>query len=206
MRLLVADDDRVWRRALEIALGDAGYDVAICSNGTEAWKALQVPDAPALAILDWQMPGLTGIDICRRLREAPRAISPYVILLTSLNLTDDVVAGLRAGADDYICKPFAREELHARVQVGTRTIALQRALDARVRELEAALANIKRLQGLLPICSYCKRIRHDGQYWQQVDTYISEPSEVSLSHGICPSCYDQVVEPELCAHANRMSA
>ena len=150
MRVLIADDDRVWCRAIETALAGAGRDVVVCSNGVEAWKELQAPDAPALVILDCQMPGMTGIEVCRSLREVPKVVSPYVILLTARDVTDNVVAGLRAGADDYIRKPFALGELLARVQVGERTMELQQALDARARELEAALGNVRRLEGLLP--------------------------------------------------------
>jgi DNA-binding response OmpR family regulator len=108
-----------------------------------------------------------------------------------------VVAGLQAGGDDYVTKPFDREELHARVKVGLRILQLQMNLADRVRELEEALASVKQLQGLLPICSYCKKIRDDQNYWQQVEGYISEHSGAVFSHGICPECYDKFVRPEL---------
>src|SRR5438105_4818844 len=106
-------------------------------------------------------------------------------------------SGLGAGADDYIVKPFEREELRARVQVGFRMLALQAALADRVRELEEALTRVKQLQGLLPICSYCKKVRDDRNYWQQVETYIEGHSDAQFTHGICPECREKYVEPEL---------
>jgi response regulator RpfG family c-di-GMP phosphodiesterase len=115
----------------------------------------------------------------------------YLVLLTALEARKDIVAGLDAGADDYIVKPFDPDELRARLQVGVRVLTLQERLAERVAELEAALGRVKRLQGLLPICSYCKRIRGDDQYWQSVDAYIAEHSDAQFSHGICPPCYEE---------------
>jgi CheY-like chemotaxis protein len=158
---------------------------------------LQQPDAPPLAIVDWMMPGLDGIEICRRLRRVETATPTYVILLTSRDAAADVVEGLRAGADDYVTKPPNEDELLARISVGARVIALQQTLADRVRRLEDALANVKQLQGLLPMCSYCKRIRDDHNYWQQVESYISEHSGVQFSHGYCPDCFRKYVEPQL---------
>jgi response regulator RpfG family c-di-GMP phosphodiesterase len=118
-------------------------------------------------------------------------------LLTARASREDKIQGLQAGADDYITKPFDPQELRARVQVGIRVLELQGALAQRVRELEEALSRVKQLQGLLPICSYCKKIRNDRNYWQQVEGYITEHSEAQFSHGICPDCYAQYVRPEL---------
>jgi DNA-binding response OmpR family regulator len=132
-------------------------------------------------------------------------------MLTAKSDKQDVVAGLYAGADDYVTKPFNRHELHARIKVGIRVAELQKAIADRVVELEVALSRVKQLQGLLPICSYCKMVRDDQNYWQQVDSYISKHSEVAFSHSICPACYDRLVEPQLlklenqkaeCEHVN----
>jgi response regulator RpfG family c-di-GMP phosphodiesterase len=118
-------------------------------------------------------------------------------MLTSRGSPEDTVEGLEAGADDYICKPFNSAELRARIRNGARLLDLQSKLQDRVLELEEALARVKQLQGLLPICSYCKKIRSDGNYWQQVENYISDHTGATFSHGICPQCYESQVKPEI---------
>ena len=197
MKILVAEDQSVSRHILAANLRKWGYDVTAVEDGTQAWEALQAEDAPQLVILDWLMPGMDGIEICRQIRRSPQTRPNYLILLTARRGQEDKIRGLQSGADDYITKPFNREELRARVQVGIRVLELQGALAQRVRELEEALSRVKTLQGLLPICSYCKKIRDDRNYWQQVEGYISDHSEAQFSHGICPECYALYVQPEL---------
>jgi len=140
--MLVADDDPVTRRLAQATLERAGYTVQTTGDGDAALRALHSSDPPLLAVLDWIMPGLHGVEVCRRLRKADAAVRPYLILLTSKGRSQDIVEGLAAGADDYIPKPFTVEELQARVQVGTRIITLQRELHERVRALEDALARL----------------------------------------------------------------
>ena len=197
MRVLVAEDQAVSRHILVANLRQWGYEVMAVGDGTKAWEVLQAEEAPQLVILDWLMPGMDGIEICRQIRKRPHTRLIYLILLTARRGQEDKVTGLQSGADDYITKPFNREELRARVQVGIRVLELQGALAQRVRELEDALSRVKTLQGLLPICSYCKKIRDDQNYWQQVEGYISDHSGAQFSHGICPECYAQYVQPEL---------
>jgi DNA-binding response OmpR family regulator len=187
----------VSRRLLEETLIKWGYEVVVTSDGFAAWEALQSSDPPALAILDWMMPGLDGIQVCRKVRGTPTSTPPYLILLTAKGRREDIITGLQAGANDYVTKPFDRAELQARLQVGVRIVELQQSLADRVIELEEALARVKQLQGLLPICAYCKKIRDDQNYWQQVENYISEHSEAQFSHSICPECYERLVRPEL---------
>ncbi len=197
MKVLIAEDDPVSRRVLVAALEKFGYEVVVAADGAEAWAALQSADAPQLAILDWMMPEIDGVELCRRVRGLPTATPPYLILLTAKSGKEDVVTGLDAGANDYLTKPFDRAELRARLQVGAHVLELQGNLAARVRELEASLSQVKHLQGLLPICSYCKKIRDEQNYWHRVESYISEHTEVEFSHGICPACYTDVVQPQL---------
>jgi DNA-binding response OmpR family regulator len=178
VRILIADDDRMSAMMLSRSLERWGFEVVVARDGASAWEHIIGGSPPALAIVDWMMPGIDGIELCRRTREAALQTPVYVILLTSRSSRQDLVAGLEAGADDYLTKPFDPDELRARIRVGQRTLAL--------------IANIKRLSGLLPICSYCKRIRSDQNYWEQVESYITEHSDARFSHGICPTCFDKV--------------
>lgn len=195
-RILVADDDPVSLRILQKALEKWGHKVIVARDGTEAWQALTMPDAPQMAILDWMMPGMDGLTLCRRVRSVPSTPARYLILLTARNNYTDIAAGLEAGANDYVIKPFHQAELRARVRVGIRVQELQSKLADQVRDLQKALKQVKQLRGLLPICMYCKRIRKDEDYWQQVETYVSENSEAEFSHGICPECYEKLLEED----------
>jgi DNA-binding response OmpR family regulator len=197
MKVLIAEDDPVSRRLLEATMEKFGYEVVVAADGAEAWTVLQSEDAPPLAILDWMMPELDGVEICRRVRQIPTSTPPYLILLTAKTERGDVVAGLDAGANDYLKKPFDRGELRARLQVGAQVLELQKNLAERVSELEDALAQVKQLRGLLPICSYCKNIRDEQNFWQRVDSYLMDHADVMFSHGICPDCYKNIVEPKL---------
>jgi phosphoserine phosphatase RsbU/P len=197
MRLLIAEDDAISRRMLEITCRSWGFDVQVVEDGEAAWRALAAEDAPPLALLDWMMPGMEGVEVIRRVRGQSSSKPVYLILLTARSSREDIISGLRAAADDYVTKPFDRQELHARLQTGMRIVQLQMDLAAKVADLEEALSRVKRLQGLLPICSYCKRIRNDGNYWQQVESYIAEHSEAAFTHGVCPHCYEAIVKPEI---------
>ncbi|MDP1569149.1 MAG: response regulator [Vicinamibacterales bacterium] len=197
LTILVADDDAGSRRIVAGMLRKAGYEVIQAENGAQAWALLQRADGPQLAILDWMMPELDGTEVCRRVRAVPTDTPAYLILLTSRGRSVDIVEGLKAGANDHVTKPADEGELLARVQVGARVVHLQHALADRVARLEEALRNVQQLQGLLPICSYCKRIRDDRNYWQQVESYITHHADVQFSHSCCPDCYERVVKPEL---------
>jgi len=197
MKVLVADDDAVTRRLLETALRSWEYEVCSATDGAETLRILEAGPRPDIALLDWQMPEKDGPEICRIIRARPQPLPVYVILLTTLSGRENIIQGLQAGADDYITKPFDRGELRARLDVGRRIVQLERSLTERVAQLESALARVKQLHGLLPICSYCKKIRNDRNYWQQLESYISAHSEAVFSHGICPECYEQIVKPDL---------
>ena len=180
MRILIADDDRVSTMMLSRTLEKWGFEVVVVHDGAAAWQCISGAEPPALVIADWMMPELDGIQLCRRIRAVTPPSTVYVILLTARTSRQDLVAGLEAGADDYLTKPFDPEELRARIHVGQRTLGL--------------IANIRRLTGLLPICSYCKRIRSDHDYWEQVESYITDHTDAQFSHGICPSCLVKVMD------------
>ena len=204
MNVLIAEDDRVTAEILARTLQRWNYETTIVCDGAQAWEQLRGATVPTLVILDWMMPGMDGPDVCRRVRAELPLAHMYLLLVTARETRGDVIAGLEAGADDYIIKPFDPDELRARVAVGIRVLTLQQKLAERVGELEAALSNVKQLRGLLPICSYCKRIRGDDQYWQQVEGYIVEHSDAQFSHGICPSCF-ATVSAEIDAIARKRS-
>ncbi len=137
MRILIADDSIVSRHLLDATLRKWGYEVLVACDGVEAWNYLQAEDAPKLAILDWVMPGLTGPEVCRRVREHAhdKDAYTYLILLTSKSLREDLIEGMESGADDYLTKPFDQHELKVRLRAGTRIIDLQRELVAAREEL-----------------------------------------------------------------------
>jgi sigma-B regulation protein RsbU (phosphoserine phosphatase) len=152
---------------------------------------MQVPAAPRLAILDWMMPELQGPEVVRRIRSRETSDPPYLIILTTRRDKSDLVAGLNGGANDYLSKPFDLGELQARVEVGQRMLELQTQLAEQVAELRSALEHIKTLEGILPICSYCRKVRDDAGYWRQLEAYIAQHSDARFSHGICPECLEK---------------
>jgi sigma-B regulation protein RsbU (phosphoserine phosphatase) len=192
MRILVADDEAVTRKILTHTLERWKFEVITAVDGESAWTVLS-DGTPTIAILDWMMPKIAGPALCRRLRDEHATSHVYVLLLTARGSRDDLVAGLDAGADDYIVKPFDPDELKARVNVGVRVLGLQQKLAEQVSELQDALSKVRQLSGMLPICSYCKRIRSDQDYWEHIESYIGQHSDTQFSHGICPSCMDRAM-------------
>jgi DNA-binding response OmpR family regulator len=144
MKALIAEDEPVFRKLLQQLLSPE-FELTVTEDGITALAGLQEEDGPALAILDWVMPGKTGLEVCRELRAHRRTAGIYVILLTARNSAADIVSGLRAGADDYVTKPVQAEELRARVQLGCRIIELRAALKTEVEALAVALAREKLL-------------------------------------------------------------
>jgi two-component system, cell cycle response regulator len=147
MKILIADDSIVSRHLLEATLRKWEYDVVIASDGAEAWEILQRPDAPSIAILDWVMPGLTGPEVCRNVRQRAREPYTYLLLLTSKSLKEDLVEGMESGADDYLVKPFDQHELKVRLRAGRRIVELQIEL-LRAREILREQATRDFLTGL----------------------------------------------------------
>jgi len=128
VRILIAEDDPVSRRLLEVTLHKWGYEVIACPDGMAAWQILQRPDTPSLAILDWMMPGMDGLQVCREVRQQAAEPYIYVLLLTAKSQKTDIIAGLEAGADDYLTKPFDANELRMRLRAGRRILDLQAEL------------------------------------------------------------------------------
>lgn len=188
MRILIAEDDLTCRTVLAGVLTKEGHEVTAACDGAEAWEMLQEPDAPRLVILDWMMPRLDGVDVVRLVRASPSPHPPYIVMLTAKGEKADIVAGLAAGANDYLPKPFDPDELRARIDVGRRMVEMQEELARRIDELNDALEHIKTLRGIIPICSGCKKIRDDHGYWRQVEAYVAAHTDAEFSHSICPDC------------------
>lgn len=182
MNILTADDDAGSRVILTRALKSFGHEVTETRDGKEAWEEYRL-NTFSLIISDWMMPELDGVGLCKRVRKEQRSKYTYIILLTSLEGKEKYLEGMEAGADDFISKPFDRETLAARVRVAERILNLQ--------------AEVKQLEGLLPICSYCKKIKDDANHWQHMESYISHRTEANFSHGICPDCYQTHMVPQL---------
>ncbi|MBI2945399.1 MAG: response regulator transcription factor [Candidatus Wallbacteria bacterium] len=193
MRVLIAEDERSVLSYLEGLVREWGYEVEGYENGQQAFDALAGQDGPKLLLLDWMLPGLTAIDITQKLRAVETDVPHYVIIITVLGGQEKLAEAFAVGVNDFIAKPFGMLELQARLEGGARTIQLQEKLVARARELQDALSNVKTLRGLLPICSYCKSVRDDKNYWQQVEKYLAAHAEVRFTHGICPECLSRVV-------------
>ncbi len=184
--ILVVDDQPANLKVLLSFLQEHDYQVYMVDSGQRALHILPKIH-PDLILLDVMMPGMNGFEICRKIKADENLASLPVIFMTALDSVGDKMAGFAAGAVDYITKPFQQAEVLARINTHI-------TLRKREKELKLALEEIKTLNGILPICSYCKQIRNDEGYWQQVEEYISEHSQAMFSHGVCPTCYKKVME------------
>src|SRR5438105_5335725 len=180
--VLVVDDDAVSSAQLGALAKAAGHEVRTATNGREAWDLLQLV-CITIVISDWYMPEMDGPELCRRIRARTREPYVYFILVTARGGKQQYLAGMEAGADDFIAKPFDPDELRARLKVAERILGLRK--------------EIEQLEVLLPICSYCKRIRNDKEDGEPLQQYIEEHFEQLLSLGICPDCYIKYVQPQL---------
>jgi sigma-B regulation protein RsbU (phosphoserine phosphatase) len=196
MKLMIADDDARMCLLLRQVLRFVEAEVLVAQDGKEA-MALWQAERPQFVIADRVMPGARGTDLCRLIRETPSEGYTYVIMLTACETPEEVVEGLESGADDYVVKPFRPGELTMRVKAGLRVLALEAALGRRITELREALDRVHVLEGLLPICSYCKRIRDDNNQWHSVESYLRSRADVDFTHGICPNCLARVSEGRL---------
>ncbi len=160
MKILIAEDDSISRRILETTLAKWDYNVISAVDGIEAWEKLQGSDPPELAILDWGMPGMDGLEVCRRLRQNDAVNTTYIIFLTAEEGKNKIIEGFNAGADDYITKPYHSEELRARINVGRRIIELQNKMGER-----------EKLKGMLEMTG---KVCHEFNQPLQILSGISE--------------------------------
>jgi len=185
--ILVVDDIAKNLEVIGNILSLEQYQISVAGDGQKAWNILQ-RISPDLILLDIMMPAVDGYTLCRRIKSVEDKKDIPIIFITAKTNPEDLIKGFELGAVDYITKPFNAAELSARVRTHIALYRTQKRNEFLIKELRTALAQVKSLSGLLPICSSCKKIRDDAGYWSQVDTYISEHSEVRFSHGICPAC------------------
>jgi len=180
MHILIAEDDPVTRRLLEAVLKGDGHKVDVADNGEFALGAWQL-SSQRVVVSDWLMPGLDGLELCRRIRAVPGRPYTYFILQTSRSGRESFLEAMDAGVDDFVTKPVPGDELKARLGVAGRILGLREELMA--------------LEGLLSVCSYCKRIRNTEGGWGSLERYIEQRSKAEFSHGVCPECYDKHLKP-----------
>jgi len=182
MKIIVAEDDPVSRARATALLQALGHDTIVCENGLEAWKAFD-EEPVRLIISDWNMPGMDGIELCKRVRERPKTEYTFFILVTGENTTDaDYDNAIRENVDDFLVKPLDRSAIWRRLRVAERILTYA--------------TEIRQLKTLIPICMYCKKIRDDSDYWEQMENYIHQHTGSDFSHGICPDCYTKYMEAE----------
>lgn len=175
MRILVAEDDPVSCKILQITLQQYGHEVVVTAAGDQAWEEFD-REPFRVVVSDWMMPGIDGLELCQRIRSRLKTDYTYFILLTANNSGRDTCRqAMDAGIDDFLPKPLDREVIMMRLRVAERILEYT--------------TQIRTLKELLPICMYCKRIRDDQDYWQQVETYIHSHTGSNFSHGICPECF-----------------
>jgi DNA-binding response OmpR family regulator len=188
LKVLVAEDDSTTRSVLATQIKKLGFLVTSAEDGEEAWARFG-KDLPDIVLTDWRMPKTDGLELCRRVRSADREAYAYVIILTAVDRTTGYMDGMKAGADDFVTKPCDLAELEVRLAVARRILALQQ--------------EVRALQRLLPICPACKNIRNDRDQWQPVESYISKVTDAQFSHGVCPDCFKNILEPQIMEVRNR---
>jgi DNA-binding response OmpR family regulator len=195
MKVLIADDEKIARMTMQKMLESFGYEVFSAGDGTEA-LTLFLKHQPNFIVTDWMMPKMSGITLVKTIRAFAENVYTYIIMISAREDKSDLMEGMQAGVDEFLTKPVDRDQLRARMRVGRRIMTLQETLRQRIKEVEEANKHVKKLQGLLPICAYCKNVRNESDLWQKVESYIHEHElDVEFSHSICPDCYEKYVKP-----------
>lgn len=182
MKILIAEDDLPSQKVLQVTLEKLGHQVIAVADGQAAWR--RVITAPFDVIVsDWMMPHMDGVELCRRIRGRRQKRYLYFILLTARSSRENYHEAMQSGVDDFLSKPLKADELATRLRVAERILGF--------------IAQVSELKRLLPICSYCKRVRDDKSYWQDMEAYIRANTSTDFSHGICPDCYEKHIKPQL---------
>lgn len=182
MRVLAIEDGVVAAAQLEAAIRAVGHEPVSVGDGDEAWQYIQ-ESTFRIVVSDWQLPGADGLELCRRIRARPGEYVYFILISVTAITRQTREAALAAGVDDFLAKPIDPDELGMRLRVAERILGLT--------------AKVERLESFLPICSYCKKVRDDRKFWQEIESYISDRNGTRFSHGVCPHCYDQFVAPQV---------
>jgi DNA-binding response OmpR family regulator len=185
--ILVVDDNPDNLRLLAGILSEHHSKIRLAPSGERALATIR-KEAPDLVLLDIMMPHMNGFEVCRQLKADQETAGIPIIFISALDETIDKVKAFSMGGVDYITKPFKSEEVLARVKTHLSLRRLQCTLEKKNEQLRQALDEIRILRGILPICSSCKKIRNEDGYWEQIEIYIQDRSEVDFSHGICEEC------------------
>lgn len=179
MKILIAEDDPVSVKILQFTLEHYGHEVVAAADGEEAWQLFD-RDPVRVVVSDWMMPKVDGLELCQKVRSRPKTDYTYFILLTAINTgRENLRKAMDAGIDDFLTKPLDREAVLMRLRVAERILEFT--------------TQIRQLKELIPICMYCKRVRDDQDYWQQVESYIHAHTGSNFSHGICPECFNKQI-------------
>jgi DNA-binding response OmpR family regulator len=174
MKILIAEDEPLAAKILQHALESLGHEVTAAPNGDKAWEAFDL-DPVRLIVSDWLMPGLDGLGLCQKVRERKKTPYTYFILLTSQETKpENYDLAAEAGVDDFLTKPLDRPTIRMRLRVAERILKFT--------------TEVRQLKEMIPICSQCRKVRNDKNYWQGVETYINEQTGSNFTHGICPEC------------------
>lgn len=188
IEILIVDDEPELLFGTAKVLAQAGYSTETAQHGAEALAKIPA-FSPDLVLTDLDMPSIDGLELCRRIKGDAALADTFVVIISGTHtLREHQVAGLEAGADGYILRPIGPRELLARMEAFARIVHLTHALREKNTELAEALAKVKSLSGLLPICSGCKQIRDHAGYWSRVERYIEEHSAAIFTHSLCPDC------------------
>jgi DNA-binding response OmpR family regulator len=177
MKMIIADDEPVARAILQHALEALGHEIIATAHGLEAWEVFD-REPVRLIVSDWKMPGLDGLGLCEKVRDRKKTLYTYFILLTAQDTRpENYKLAMDAGVDDFLTKPFDRPTIEMRLRVAERILGFT--------------TEIRQLQGLIPICAYCRKIQNDANYWQMVEAYISDQTGCNFTHGMCPECAEK---------------
>jgi phosphoserine phosphatase RsbU/P len=188
VKILIAEDEYTTRLMVQVCLENWGYSIESVEDGKKAWDIINQKNPPQIAVLDWEMPGISGIDLCRKIKSLDRSSPIHVILLTARDSKNDISQGFEAGADDYITKPFNDDELGARIRVAERIVTIQSSLNSSLEELREALDMVQSFEEPVAVCRKCQKIGAFDGSWRTPEKLLEYPVDPRFIQLDCPSC------------------